>query len=129
MTGVLDQTVTLTDLSDNAILAAVTYNAQSQTATLNPHDRLASDTWYTVTFRPVIKDAGRNPLKITSWQFLTGPAPTVRGTSPAGEATTVPPKANIGVMFSEPALAVSATTFTLTDSTGSDSSRNRHPAG
>lgn len=118
VTQVSDQSVSLTDVADNPVPATVTYNPANQTATVNPAARLASDTWYTVTFRPIIKDSGRNPLKITSWQFLTGPAPTVRGTSPAVAATAVPPKANVVAMFSEPVLALSDATFTLTDSTG-----------
>jgi hypothetical protein len=52
--------------------AAVTYNAATRTATLNPNANLAANTTYTVRLANTIRDATGNALPTTSWTFRTG---------------------------------------------------------
>lgn len=108
----------ITDLAHNPVPAVVSYNPQNRTVTLNPSDDLRQDTRYNVQFGPGIKDLANQPMVVTGWEFLTGPAPTVRGTAPRNAATTVGPQSNVGLLFSETVLRVSTATFVLTDSTG-----------
>jgi len=118
VTGVTKNTVRLTDLAGNAVPAAVSYNTQNRTVTLNPTPTLATDTRYTVTLRPGIKDSTGISLGTITYNFLTGPAPTVRGTAPANGATGQGRGINVIAQFSEVVERVSTATFILTDSTG-----------
>lgn len=116
--NVTDRTVRITDLANNPVPAVVSYNPQNRTVTLNPSDDLRQDTRYNVQFGPGIKDLANQPMVVTGWEFLTGPAPTVRGTAPRNAATAVGPQSNVGLLFSETVLRVSTATFVLTDSAG-----------
>lgn len=116
--GVSADTVRLTEPDGTVVPAAVTYNPGNKTATLNPTAKLKNDTRYAVAFGSGITDATGNPLAVTNWSFLTGPAPTVRGTAPAADATGVDPRANVVVTVSEALAGVTGSTFTLTTSTG-----------
>ncbi|MBA3524742.1 MAG: Ig-like domain-containing protein [Geodermatophilaceae bacterium] len=119
ITGVTNRRVAITDVaSATALTSSVTYNAQDLTVTLDPSADLRSDTRYKVKFSPGIKDASGQPLSAFEWEFLTGPAPTVRGTAPTAGATGVAPSSNVGLLFSENVLRVSTATFVLTDSAG-----------
>lgn len=105
-----------TSASGALVPAGVTYNATTRTVTLNPNANLAADTRYTVRLTggaTAIRDAAGNPLASTSWSFLTGPAPTVRATTPATNATKVRRAANITATFSEAMAGVSGSSFTL----------------
>ncbi|HET7414295.1 MAG TPA: Ig-like domain-containing protein [Arthrobacter sp.] len=53
------------------VSAAVSYNATTRTATLNPGATLAGNTRYTATLASTIKDKAGNRLKVTSWTFTT----------------------------------------------------------
>jgi hypothetical protein len=56
---------------------ALSYNAATRVATLNPRGTLAANTKYTATLTNGlyggILDAAGNPLQTTSWSFTTGP--------------------------------------------------------
>jgi methionine-rich copper-binding protein CopC len=119
--GVDNTTFTLKDAAGNAVAGVVSKSSTTNKWTLNPTANLASDTWYTATLTggpSAIRDMTGTPLVTTSWQFLTGPAPTVTSKTPAAGSTGVSRTANVTVTFSEPVQAVSGTTFKLKDASG-----------
>jgi hypothetical protein len=73
VTGVSNGTFALRNAATGALVSyAVSYNATSHVATLNPNVTLAANTKYTATISTSIKDAGGNPLSGLSWSFTTG---------------------------------------------------------
>ena len=82
------------------VAAAVTYNATTRVATLDPSANLAPNTPYTATLTggaSAIRDAADNPLATVSWTFTTAAAPadttapTVTARTPSNNATGVQP--------------------------------------
>ena len=106
-----------------AVAATVTYNAATNTATLDPTTDLVNNTSYTLTVTTGVKDAAGNALAATSTStFTTVPdtiAPTVTSRTPTA-ATGVPLNTTVTVTFSEAmnATTVNGTTFTLTRTSG-----------
>jgi Bacterial Ig-like domain len=73
VTGVSNGSFALRNAATGALVSyAVSYNATSHVATLNPNVTLAANTKYTATISTSIKDAGGNPLSGLSWSFTTG---------------------------------------------------------
>ncbi|WP_104137707.1 Ig-like domain-containing protein [Arthrobacter sp. ZGTC131] len=73
VTGVGNGTFALRNAATGALVSyAVSYNATTRVATLNPNVTLAANTRYTATISTSIKDAGGNPLSGLSWSFTTG---------------------------------------------------------
>ena len=73
VTGVTNGTFALRNAATGALVSyAVSYNATTRVATLNPNVTLAANTKYTATISTSIKDAGGNPLSGLSWSFTTG---------------------------------------------------------
>ena len=71
--GVSGGTFALRNAATGALVSyAVSYNATSRVATLNPNVTLAANTKYTATISTSIKDAAGNPLSGLSWSFTTG---------------------------------------------------------
>lgn len=105
-----------------AVAAAYTSNSAGTKWTLNPAVNLIKDTWYTVTLTGAITDVQGAPLNNSpvTWQFLTGPAPTVKSTgmSPLPGATGVPVTSPVSATFSERVQNVTTSTFTLTSAAG-----------
>lgn len=101
-----------------AVPAAVTYDATTRTATLDPAADLVAGTRYTAALTGVTDRAG-NALPATSWSFTTvappadTTAPTVTGRAPAAGATNVARTANATATFSEAVTGTSPTTVTL----------------
>ena len=59
------------------VAAAVTYNATTRVATLNPTATLAANTRYTVTVTgssTAVRDVASNPVASSRWSFTTGAA-------------------------------------------------------
>jgi hypothetical protein len=118
VTGVGGTSFTLRRVSDNSVVAAaVTYNATTRVATLNPTADLAADNKYTATLTTAIKDVAGNAFAGMSWTFLTGPRPTVTSRSPANAATGVSKTANMTATFSESVTGINSTNFTLKNAT------------
>jgi hypothetical protein len=117
VTGVDAGTFTLRNRDTGAaVQAAVTRNGTTNQWILNPNASLTKDTWYTVTLTggpTAIRDTGGAPLSTVTWNFLTGPAPTVKTRVPAANATGVNPATQVLATFSEEVQDVDATTFTL----------------
>jgi methionine-rich copper-binding protein CopC len=114
--GVDSTTFAVTDPNGAVVPAVVSRDGTTNRWILNPNANLATDTRYTVTLTggsTAIRDLAGNALTSTSWQFLTGPAPTVSTRTPAAGATGVSKTANITATFSEAVQGVSTTTFTL----------------
>jgi len=117
-------TFLLRDSSNNLVTAAVSYNATSRVATLNPAPTLLGGATYTATIvggAAGVKDSAGNALAVDKvWSFTIladTTAPTVTATSPAAGATGVSRTANVTATFSEamdPA-TINATTVTLRD--------------
>ncbi|MGY1593837.1 Ig-like domain-containing protein [Geodermatophilus sp. SYSU D00708] len=118
VTGLSGTTFVLKDPAGRAVTAAVGYNPTTRVATLNPAANLAADAKYTATLTSGITDTAGNPLATRSWTFTTGPAPTVKTTGPATNATAVAVAGNVTATFSEAVTGVSGTTFVLRDRAG-----------
>jgi hypothetical protein len=104
VTGVGASTFVLKSPSGAVIPAAVSYSADTRTATLNPAANLANDTKYTAALlggTAAIRDAAGTPLATTGWTFTTGPAPLITGMTPRSGATLIRRANNIAVTFSE----------------------------
>ncbi|WP_241985742.1 MULTISPECIES: peroxidase family protein [Cryobacterium] len=112
VTGVNGATFVLR-LGTAVIPAAVTYNAETWVATLNPNATLIADGTYTATLSGITDLAG-NPMVDSSWTFITGPAPTIDSMSPAPGATGVALNRDVVVKFTEAVTGVSATTVRIT---------------
>jgi hypothetical protein len=70
---VANGTFALRNAATGALVSyAVSYNATTRVATLNPNVTLAANTKYTATISTSIKDAAGNPLSGLSWSFTTG---------------------------------------------------------
>jgi hypothetical protein len=105
--------------------AAVSWNASTLTATLDPSASLAFLTQYTASIRGGaggVSDAAGNPLPAdVSWSFTTQADPSppdtsppaVTATSPAGGATGVAASANATATFDEPLAAATVNTSTV----------------
>ena len=87
--------MTLRSAAGVAVAAAVSYNATTRVATLNPNANLAAGTSYTATLTGGIADTAGAPLAQRTWSFTTAaaapvnPAPTVTARTPAINATGV----------------------------------------
>lgn len=119
---------TLHGASETAVVAAVSYDAATRTATLTPNGGLSSSTVYTATLREGIEnEAGESLLEEVVWTFTTGNsedkvAPTLNAdaTTPKNLAEDVLRNTKLNIVFSE---AMDPTTVTganiiLTDASG-----------
>jgi len=105
-------------LTGTAVIpAAVTYNATTRVATLNPSATLLPDRLYTVTAASA-RDLAGNTMPAAVWSFTTGPAPTIGTITPAPNATGVARNSNVTAQFSELVTALTASTVQLTQVTG-----------
>lgn len=114
--GVGAGTFTLRNAAGTLVPAAVSYNATTRTATLDPATNLAADGKFTATLTgggTAIRDAAGTPLTTTSWTFVTGPAPVITGFSPGSNAILVRRNNNITVTFNEAVQGVSTSTFVV----------------
>jgi hypothetical protein len=74
VSGVANGTFALRNAATGALVSyAVSYNASTRTATLNPNVTLPANTRYTASMSSSIKDAAGNTLAAGSWSFTTGP--------------------------------------------------------
>ncbi|TFD62127.1 hypothetical protein E3T39_03760 [Cryobacterium suzukii] len=112
VTGVSDTTFVLAN-GATAVPGAVSYDATTRVATLNPSATLLADTSYTATLSGIADVAG-NLMTTDSWSFTTAPvAPVVQvvagapviGTSVAGDAS-------VSVNWTAPAPVVDAAAIT-----------------
>ena len=103
----------------SALAAAVTYNATTRVATLNPTAALVAGVSYTATITTAVADlAGNTLLAAHTWTFTAATAtdttpPTVSSRTPLAAATNVGVSTNVTATFSEPVTGVSGTSFTL----------------
>lgn len=122
VTGVSNTTLTLTQ-GATAVPASVTYSAATRKATLIPTTPLIADKTYTLSVTTAIRSVSGVSLAASSWDFITGPPPTVTSTDPAAGATgvalgTATARTPLRATFSEdvtglPATAASTPNFTL----------------
>ncbi|MBV1781375.1 Ig-like domain-containing protein [Paeniglutamicibacter sp. ABSL32-1] len=119
--GVGATTFTLKNTTTGAAIpSAVTYNATTRVATLNPTANLAADTRYTAVLTggsTAIRDGQGTPLATHSWTFTTGPTPAVSARVPAVNATAIRRANNITVTFTEAVLGVGTPTLNLRNAT------------
>ena len=110
----------------SAVAATVSYDAATNTATLNPTADLAYNTSYTLTVTTGVKDVAGNALAAQSTSSFTTMqdtvAPTVTARTPTA-ATGVPAGTDITVTFSEAmnASTINGTTFTINQTSGAGS--------
>jgi hypothetical protein len=120
VTGVDGTSFVLRDADGALVPAAVSYDAASRVATLDPTAALSSSSRYTVSLAGTVADRAGNPLADISWSFTTADsvAPTVTATSPAANATGVSATSNVTATFSEAVTGVGAGSFVLKDAAG-----------
>src|SRR3984885_377897 len=112
-------TFTVTGPGTAPIAGTVTY--AGGTATFTPTSDLPANTLFTATITTGATDITGGPLASNySWSFMTGTAPLVISTNPAGGATNVPLAQITTATFNEPmnATTINASTFTLTGTGG-----------
>ena len=109
---------TLKTAAGAALAAAVTYNATTRVATLNPSADLAYGTTYTASLAANSTDGGVMTAPVT-WSFTTPPVPvaTVSGQTPAAGATGVALTSTVRGTFSI-AITTSTLAFTVTGPSG-----------
>lgn len=99
---------TLQGAGEAATVGAVSYDADTRTATLTPNSALTADTVYTATITTAAEDeTSVTMLTNVDWSFTTGAtadtdAPTVSSNSPADSATDVLRNTKVSVNFNEP---------------------------
>ena len=119
MTATFDEPVTgdertfVLTVRVKVVPAAVSYDAATRTARLDPTAALLTDTVYTATLTGVTDVAG-NAMSPVSWTFTTGPAPSVTAATPGAGATGVRRNRSVTMTFGEAVAGVSARTVTLT---------------
>jgi Domain of unknown function (DUF4082)/Bacterial Ig-like domain len=126
MTGASITTATfeLRDQNNTLVPAAVSYNAATRVATLNPTANLPAGLSYTATVRsgPTgVKDASGNPMAADAvWFFKRGGTdstpPSVTAVTPENGATGISTSTTVTATFAEAmnASTINTTTFTLT---------------
>lgn len=122
--GTIDGTsFTLQGASEPAIVGAVSYNAATRTASLDPGSNLTASVEYTATISTAVRDlSGGALVNKYEWTFTTkagedGTAPMVSSTSPTDGDTDVVRNTKVTVTFNEavdPA-TVTAANFSLYD--------------
>jgi hypothetical protein len=95
------------------VAAAVTYNATTRVAMLNPTATLAAGTRYTATLSSGVTDLAGNALAATSWTFSTGPAPVITARTPAAGALGVRRNNNVSFTTNRPMVGANTTRVRL----------------
>ena len=126
-TSINGTTFELRDAGGMQVGAAVTYDAASRVATLNPTPTLSAGAAYTATIKGAtagVKDVAGNPLASNfTWSFTIATdttAPTVTAVTPGSGATGVATGSAVTATFSEAMNAgtINATTFVLSSGAG-----------
>lgn len=120
--GVSGSTVVLRNAAGATVPAAVTYDAATHTATLNPEGLLGASQKYTATLTggtTAIRDAAGTPFVTGSWSFVTAAAPTVTAHTPGADDTAVAAESNVTATFSTAVQGISGSSFLLRGPGGS----------
>jgi methionine-rich copper-binding protein CopC len=125
VTGVSATAFTVRAGNGATVPAAVSYDAATRVATLNPNAGLAAGTRYTVGLTTAVRDAAGNTLAATTWTMTTAAPvvadtvrPTITSRTPAVNAKNVRLNGDVTVTFSEAVTGVSGTTVTLRTANG-----------
>jgi methionine-rich copper-binding protein CopC len=114
--GVDSSTVVLRNAAGTAVPAAVSYDAVTRTATLDPTSLLAASQKYTATLTggaSAIRDSAGTPFVTGSWSFTTAATPTVTARTPGANGTAIAAGSNITATFSTAMQGISGSTFVL----------------
>ena len=114
--GVGSSTVVLRNAAGTAVPAAVSYDAATRTATLDPTSLLAASQKYTATLTggaSAIRDSAGTPFVTGSWSFTTAAPPTVTARTPGANGTAIAAGSNITATFSTAMQGLSGSTFVL----------------
>jgi subtilisin family serine protease len=119
--GVANSTFVLRNAAGATVPAAVSYDAATRTATLNPEGLLYASQKYTATLTggsSAIRDAAGTPFATGSWSFTTAAAPTVTARTPGANGTAVAAGSNITATFSTAVQGVTGNSFLLKNAAG-----------
>jgi subtilisin family serine protease len=114
--GLSGSTFVLRNAAGATVPAAVSYDAATQTATLNPEGLLGASQKYTATLTggaSAIHDAAGTPFVTGSWSFTTAAAPTVTARTPGVNGTAVAAGSNVTATFSTAVQGISGSSFVL----------------
>ncbi|WP_395399172.1 Ig-like domain-containing protein [Arthrobacter sp. UC242_113] len=119
--GVANSTFVLRNAAGATVPAAVSYDAATRTATLNPEGLLNASQKYTATLTggsSAIRDAAGTPFVTGSWTFTTAAAPTVTARTPGSNGTAVAAGSNISATFSTAVQGITGSSFLLKNTAG-----------
>jgi subtilisin family serine protease len=119
--GVNGSTFVLRNAAGAAVPAAVSYDAATRTATLNPGGLLSASQKYTATITggsSAVRDAAGTPFVTGSWSFTTAAAPTVTARTPGANGTAVAAGSNITATFSTAVQGVTGSSFLVKNAAG-----------
>ncbi|UKA53790.1 Ig-like domain-containing protein [Arthrobacter sp. FW305-BF8] len=119
--GVNGSTFVLRNAAGAAVAAAVSYDAATRTATLNPGGLLDASQKYTATMTggpSAVRDAAGTPFVTGSWSFITAAAPTVTARTPGANGTAVAAGSNITATFSTAVQGVTGNSFLVKNAAG-----------
>ncbi len=115
----IDASTLLLTANGATVPAAVTLDSTNTVATITPAADLLASTTYTATVTTGAKDYSDIALAANATStFTTAAGPTVTGFAPTSGATAVPLTQVVTASFSAPVQGVSASTFTVADSSG-----------
>jgi hypothetical protein len=117
ISGLSGASFTLKNNLGAAVAGAVSWNAATRVATMNPTATLAADKRHTAALTSGIKDLAGNPLVPASWAFTTGPRPVVTTRTPGVNTTGVSRAANVTATSSETVSGITGVTFALRNTT------------
>ncbi|MBT2549122.1 Ig-like domain-containing protein [Arthrobacter sp. ISL-65] len=89
ISGLSGASFTLKNNLGAAVAGAVSWNAATRVATMNPTATLAADKRHTAALTTAIKDLAGNPLVPATWAITTGPRPVVTARTPGVNAAGV----------------------------------------
>jgi subtilisin family serine protease len=119
--GVANSTFVLRNAAGATVPAAVSYDAATRTATLNPEGLLYASQKYTATLTggsSAIRDAAGTPFMTGSWSFTTAAGPTVTARTPGANGTAIAAGSNITATFSTAVQGVTGNSFLLKNAAG-----------
>ena len=109
--GVANSTFVLRNAAGATVPAAVSYDAATRTATLNPEGRSCVAEVHGDADRRIsaIRDAAGTPFVTGSWSFTTAAAPSVTARTPGANGTAAAAASNITATFSTAVQGVTGT--------------------
>ena len=109
--------MTLTTPSGTTVPGSMSYNAATDTVTMQPSSALAASTLYTVTVSGAQDGSGNTMAAPFTWSFTTAGSPKVTSVTPAAGATGLAASPVVSATFNE-SISSSTLSFSLKGPSG-----------